>query len=302
MSAIEDQDLAAYVLGDAPQALCTRVDAAAAADEDFAAELAALAALGAVAEPGQRLLPPSVPPTRPRHRRLWRRAAVAATVAFSVGGVAWGGYELLRTPPLLEDDFRSRTISHGTWNPYLGRKGVSAHDGYLRLLNRGSVVSRREFEEPVEVTFDWRWVDHAQWPLYSEVLQVALRTHGQHAATGDYRIVDGLLVGFDAVEHCVKISVGDAVEGPLMIGRTPRDSAPLPAGEWHRVRIVDAGGSVSVYLKGPSVDPRFKTEPLLTVAVPPELTGRQIAFFNREYVAGTNHESHIDNVRVRAVK
>jgi hypothetical protein len=41
---------------------------------------------------------------------------------------------------------------------------------------------------------------------------------------------------------------------------------------------------------------------VLTVAVPEGLTGKRIAFFNREYVAGTNHESQVDNVRVRALR
>jgi hypothetical protein len=71
---------------------------------------------------------------------------------------------------------------------------------YLRLLNRGSVVTRQEFEGPIEVSFDWRWVDHAQWPLYGEIFAVCLRTHGEHRPKHDFGITDGLVLYFNTVD------------------------------------------------------------------------------------------------------
>ena len=74
MSPIADHELAAYVLGDAPPELRARVKAAAAADEDFAAELAALAALG---DPGA--LPEGVRPYPGLTGRRTRRSALRHT-------------------------------------------------------------------------------------------------------------------------------------------------------------------------------------------------------------------------------
>jgi hypothetical protein len=65
---------------------------------------------------------------------------------------------------------------------------------------------------------------------------------------------------------------------------------------------VDDGQAVSIYVEGPSIDRRYRTEPVLTFAIPAGLTGRHIALFNREYLAVANHESQVDNVRVRAIR
>ena len=64
---------------------------------------------------------------------------------------------------------------------------------------------------------------------------------------------------------------------------------------------MDDGVRISVFLSGPFIDPKFKQEPSLvaTPTVWPE--GKNIAFFNREYVAGTNHESNLDNIVIRHV-
>ena len=299
MNPIADDELAAYVLGDAPAEVRARVEAAVAADEGFAAEVAALAALARLSE-GE--VPLQAAPHRPTRRHPGsRRAALAAAVLLAVGGTAWGGYELLRTPPLLDDDFGTRTVSHARWEPHLGRRGASAPNRYLRLLNRGSVVTRAEFEGPVEITLDWRWVDEGQWPLYAELFTVALRTHGGHKPDHPYEISDGLLIEFNTVEGSVRALNGMLPGQPSFQASKP-DSAPLPAGEWHRIRITDDGEAVAVFVEGPSIDPKYKKEPILRVTVPAGLAGKRVAFFNREYVAGTNHESHVDNVTVRPLR
>lgn len=301
MNAIQDHELAAYVLGDAPPELRSRVEAQAATDEDFRAELSALSALGmaAATEP---IVTPAPPAHRTIRRRSFRRqAALAAGVLLAVGGIAWGSYELLRERPLLEDDFGKKTISNANWEPHLGRKGVSASDGYLRLLNRGSVATRREFNEPIEIELDWKWIDLAQWPLYAEIFSVCLRTNGEHKKEHAYEILDGLKIEFNAVEGRVR-AVRAGVPDPSLLKAAALDSTPFTPGEWYHLRLVDDGQIVSVYLSGPSIDPKFKKEPVLTVAIPEGLTGKRIALFNREYVSGTNHESQVDNVRVRALR
>lgn len=302
MTTIQDHELAAYVLGDAPAELRSRVEALADGDEDFRAELSALSALGTAA--ATTTVPASASPSQEstiRRRSFRRQAALAAGVLLAVGGIAWGSYELLRTQPLLEDDFGKKTVSNANWDPHRGRKGVSASDGYLRLLNRGSVVTRREFDEPVEIELDWKWIDLAQWPLYAEIFTVCLRTNGEHKAQHAYEVLDGLKIECNAVEGRVR-AVRAGVPEPSIITAAGLDSTPFTPGEWHHLRIVDDGQAATVYVSGPSIDPRYKKEPALTVAIPEGLTGKRIALFNREYVAGTNHESQVDNVRVRAMR
>lgn len=292
MNAFEEHEIAAFVLGDAPAELAARIRAAAATDEQFAAELDSLASLGDPLESIDELSPR--PESRWRSNLLLRRAALVAGILVTTGGAAWGGYELLHTPPLLKDDFSMRTISNANWDPHRGRRGISAVNGYLQLLNRGSVVTQRDFDEPVEIEFDWRWIEHGNWPLYSENLTVCLRTKGEHKPTHAYEMLDGLNIGFVTMRNHVVAGVGEVV-----LASAPADSAPMPPGEWHHIRIIDDGAWIAVYIEGPSIDPRYKTAPILTVPVPADLTGRHIAFFNREFVAGINHESHVDNIRIR---
>jgi|GEM_PF-2738495 len=292
MNGFEEHEIAAYVLGDASADLAERIRAAAATDEQLAAELDALASIRDSFETLDELPAPGLAP-RPRTRVLLHRAAMAFGILVATAGVAWGGYELLHTPPLLKDDFSTRTLSYETWHPHLGRRGVSATDRYLRLLNRGSVVTRREFDEPIEIEFDWRWIDHGNYPLYGEVFTVCLRTNGEHKPNHAFEILDGLEIEFNIVENRVR-----AIMFPRE-GGTAIDSAPMPAGEWHHIRIIDDGAWIAVYIEGPSIDPRYKSTPILAVPVPDNLTGRRVSFFNREHTNDIDHESHVDNIRIR---
>jgi hypothetical protein len=295
---IENHEFAAFLLGDASDELAARIRAEATTDEGFAAELGAFAPLGSTIP--ESLTTTKAQPKRFRRlRHLGRRSSVlAAGLLLTLCGAVWGGYELLRTRPLLEDTFNTGTIEYGKWDPRLGRKGISARDGYLRLINRGSLVTRQEFDGPIEITFDWRWVDHGEWPLYAETFCVCLRTHGEHKPEHDFAITDGLVIDFNTVEHNLHIGVPGLASSRT--SATP-DVAPMPAESWHHIRIVDDGQTVAVFIEGPSIDPRHKREPILTATIPNTLTGQRAAFFNREYVGGTNHESHVDNVKIRAV-
>lgn len=293
MNAFEEHEIAAYVLGDAPADLASRIRTVAATDEQFAAELDSLASLGNSFELLDDLAPR--PAALRRHSKLFvRRAALAAGILVATAGAAWGGYELLHTPPLLKDDFSTRTVSYTVWHPHLGRRGVTATNGYLQLLNRGSVVTRREFDEPIEIEFDWRWIDHGNYPLYAEVFTVCLRTTGEHKPKHAFEILDGLEIEFNIVENRVR-----AMLFPEMAASAPIDSTPMPSGEWHHIRIIDDGAWIAVYIEGPSIDPRYRTVPIMTVPVPPNLTGRRVAFFNREHTNHIDHESHVDNIRIR---
>ena len=60
------------------------------------------------------------------------------------------------------------------------RRKTSAVDGYVRLINRGSLATVAEFRAPMEIEFDWRWIDLAG-QFYADSLTVAVHTSGEHA-------------------------------------------------------------------------------------------------------------------------
>jgi hypothetical protein len=295
MSTITEQELVAFVLGDAPTDLQQRIELASRSDGLFAAKLSAIEEF----KPLNMDDVPSVVHFDKRARRgrsrSARRMLAIALVVFGICGIGWAGYEIARTPPLFNDSFGHRTVEYDKWHPHLGRKGVSAEEGYLRLVNRGSVVTRREFNEPVEITFEWRWIDLGQWPLYSEILHVMLRTTGEHDLESPFEAKDGVCIGFNTVSNSVSVMA----PGRKVLESTTGDAAHLPSGTWHRIRILDDGKQVSVFVEGPNVEAKSKKTPLLVVPIPDGLPGKRIGFHNREYVAGINHESHIDNIEVR---
>ena len=144
MSTITDQELVAFVLGDAPTELQDRIVIASRADGLFAAKLSAIEEF----KPRNIDDVPGVVHFDKRARRgrsrSARRMLAIALVALGICGIGWAGYEIARTPPLFNDSFGLRTVGYDKWHQHLGRKGVSAEEGYLRLVNRGSVVTRRE--------------------------------------------------------------------------------------------------------------------------------------------------------------
>lgn len=295
MSDDDHSKLIAYVMGDAPPAVVSEIERQAASDPELAAELSILRALSIPARGGE--LSPGKKGSLSLFRRRWIRSLAAGIgVLFLLGGASWAGYELLRTPPLFEDSFSSRTFSRSKWAVYLGRAGYRAEKGHLTLLNRGSVVPEMEFDGPIEIEFDWRWIEQdTAW--YAENLDVAIRTSGRHDEERPYGIVDGIVVQLSCVKHNVSVMGTDNQVGI----ESSIDSTPFPAGEWHHVRIVDDGRSISVYVSGPSIDPKYRREPVVEYVPLTWPTERRIAFYNREYLASTNHESHIDNVVIRAL-
>src|SRR4051794_18994048 len=64
--------------------------------------------------------------------------------------------------------------------------------GHLRLNNRGSIRTTQEFPGPIEIEFDWRWIDLAGDSLYRDTLTVVLHSSGEHAKQHPFAVVDGL--------------------------------------------------------------------------------------------------------------
>lgn len=69
----------------------------------------------------------------------------------------------------------------------------------------------------------------------------------------------------------------------------------MPADEWYEVRITDDGQTIAVHVEGSQIHRGEKDVPAISVKYPGKLKGRRIAIYNREFVGGVSHESHIDN-------
>jgi hypothetical protein len=226
-----------------------------------------------------------------RQRRRYRLFAIMVVV-LALSGIGWTAWQVFRPRPLLEDNFNDGWVDVRLWRT--GRRGIHEENGYLKLMNRGSIVTQQEFRVPIEITFKWRWIDHAGDPLYAENLNIALRTSGRHDEKHPYDILDGFIVTLHGMGGCVKMihpfepsSETSAVGG-----------VPFPPNEWHDVRITDDGDTISVYLKGPAIDPKYAREPVLVGHRKQVPKGYRIAVYNRELVAKATHESHIDDFRV----
>jgi len=243
--------------------------------------------------------------------RLRRALTIAALGLALLTGIGWTTWAFLYDPPLLQDDFNDRSFDANLWmpQPEVDRRfkepmGVSERNRYLKLVNRGFLITRREFRESISLSFDWSWSELSPMldPLYADILTVALRTTGNASPRHPYEISDGLLVVFYVWGPFMQIR--QRLDGQDTVLGSTEDAGlklPIPADEWHKIRITDDGETISVYMYGPEIGDRFTEKPLLQVRCPQKFEGHHIAIYNREFLNETPHESLIDNVVVRAI-
>lgn len=297
MTAFDDATLIAHALGELSPAQAAEVARVAEADEELAAKLDAFGAcVGKRAEPTV-ATPRSFPPPRPSRRRFFRQLAASVAGVAVLGGAAYAGYELLREHPLLEDNFRDEWLDTRLWDTYRGRKGIREEGGHLRLLNRGSLVTAATLPEAVEIELDWMWLDLTGDPLYPDNLHIGLRTSGRHETEHSFRLLDGVEVEFQP--HRGVACVNPALAAADITRISPAGELKFAPGKWYHLRVTDDGKRVSVFASGPEIDRKYAKEPAVAVDVPGGHADRRVAFFNREYLAGANHESRIDNVVIR---
>ena len=92
--------------------------------------------------------------------RHWlRRVGVIFVCFVGISGHTAAAVAILRTPPLLADNFNDGWLDVRLWK--VGRRSVMEENGYVRLMNRGLLITQKEFTDPISVDFDWKWIDHA---------------------------------------------------------------------------------------------------------------------------------------------
>ena len=117
-----------------------------------------------------------------------------------------------------------------------------------------------------------------------------------------YDMLDGVIVRFSCMGGTIQI-VSIPVEKTKFgkVANLADGVAPFPAKAWHHIRITDDGVKISVFITGPSIDPKYEQLPILQLQVPEHASSHHVAFYNRELVADAVHESLIDNVEIRAL-
>jgi hypothetical protein len=237
------------------------------------------------------------PPVRPR---LWRpgiqrlvprsKHLVVCLVLLVSVGLGWAGWVALGPKPLLADDFNHQWFDSVKWRPE--RVGIRQDKGYLALVDRGYLTTQNEYNEPISVSFEWRWSQFKGYPLYADHIAVVLRTSGRPQSEFPYEPLDGIVVKFDAWGGDIKAY---SVAHPSVRVVTTPGALPMASDQWHRIRITDDGDTVRVYLSGPEIRQPDPNAPVLQLRCSDHSGKGRIAIYNREHLAGVPHESHIRN-------
>ena len=303
MTNFDRDDLIAFVQGTLPDDLAEELRHAANADPELAARLEALAT---VAGSPLELAGPERKGTSSRRRFLTKAGlTVGGIAAMGLGGV-WGRSYWLEPKPLVVDDFDDGWLDIRIWETRLCRPRVKEENGYARLTNRGSLVTRMQFHEPIIVKFDWMWIDHTEDPLYPDILTVNLRTSGKHSLKHAYESLDGARIWFNP--HSGRVNIGTfewLKDDPTPIGRPLAESKgePLPfaSGVWHTITITDDGSRIAAFISGGKIKGRNANEPVVEAIVEAAGAERRVSIYNRELV-GSSHESRIDNFSIRPLQ
>lgn len=297
-----DDELIAFAVGTLPDARARSLEQYAANDAELASEIAVLRLMtGVSVDPDQ----PLECAPQDRSKRVaartartisWQKSAAAVLFILGAAGLGWAGWQIL-TAPLLEDTFSDGWYDAKLWQAPPGgidKAGVREEKGYLRLLNRGYLVTRDEFRGAISVQVRWKWIDLTTNPHYADHLAVGLRTCGKPLRDWPHELSDGIVVRFNAWSGSVSI---DAGANTRILAQTEPAVVPMPADAWHDLRITDNGETISVFMAGQAIDPKYATTPVLQCQCKERFPNHHVAVFNREWVAFP-HESYLDWVRI----
>jgi len=191
----------------------------------------------------------------------------------------------------IADDFEDGVLDQTLWEvrlPFAASNATEA-GGELTLTQRPYFMTADnwvpELAIPLIIEFDWR--------VGSGVnnLTVVTRSDGEWRDLVTAEVANGTSVHLSAEADHVKVLMHDAGAGAEVTGGgTFPDYIPftLDASVTYRVRIVDAGASISVFIDD-------LVTPLLVAQVATTYTVNRVVFFNRETDTGSDF---IDNVSI----
>ena len=182
---------------------------------------------------------------------------------------------------LFFDNFDGATLDTSKWDVVLptGVASVSVQDGFLRSLNRGTVVTKQEFSGPFVVSGKFRTP-----AAFYDLTTITLRSSGSLPATPSHDRLEGL---------AIEIWSGGNYVTPWEIGATGATalapSSPFGAltdNAIHTFEIQDTGSSFTVSINGTEIFSRATSfsagakisfssrERTTAVGSQPELTGQ----------------------------
>ena len=251
-------------------------------------------------------IPTIQPPIRRRHvPRLFANRLVAsiAVILFAVTTAAAAWYFLV-DKPLLSDDFKDGWFDSELWLPppdTIKGGGLREERGHLRLINRGYLVPRKEFDGPVELSFEWKWTQIGLDPLYADNLTVAMRTSGMDGGAPYHEVRDGVLINFNAWGGDIRhVTPGGKSIASTRLRENPA-KLPMPAETWFRIRITDDGKTISVFMAGPEIDQAHWEKPVMRIVSNGPAVGKRFAIYNRELMSDP-HESYVRNLQLKRLK
>lgn len=238
-----------------------------------------------------------------------------------VSGMAYAYFAA--SPPLLLDEFEGLDLNREEWRVVLPELSearweelkakndkvvppdVQVEGGRVMLLNRGYLVSRRQFPGGVSLRLRWLWAepsDHGKGTpkerddyegAYNDHLTIVLRTSGTPRARWPHEVTDGILIKFTANKN--QLSIYQPFDAKSL---RDADLPMMKRGEWQDIVITDDGENIAVFFG--------TSRSLITeVKIPNESDSHHVAFYNRESVGGTdgapNKKSFLEFVRFDAV-
>lgn len=154
---------------------------------------------------------------------------------------------------------------------------------FLRIRNRGIMVSRRQYPNGACLSFQYRWVMGTPQGNYPDVLRVAFRTNGQQRNQSSWEINDGIAVHIarNAV-HVERFAGGQSVE---ILGSTL--GLTFSQGTFYPITITERNDTLEVRWGLGAND-------VLTVNnLPQRGNDNYIGIYNREPAAGNEQEAHL---------
>lgn len=186
---------------------------------------------------------------------------------------------------LLVDTFSGSTIDSAKWDQVIpfGNSSISVQDGYLKSVNRGTVVTKQSFQTPYVLTGTFRGLN--DWDLSA----IILRTDGQITSGDTNGGLNGLAIGFHTPPsiwsggglNITRSGIGLFYTFPLSF--SPNQD--------YDFQITDYGTSISVNINGQDL---FALNTDFS-------SGSKIAFLSREPQGAQQTESRLMQVQVTSV-
>lgn len=190
----------------------------------------------------------------------------------------------LKADVLFFDSFDGATIDETKWDIVLPNNvtsSISVQDGYLKSLNRGTVVTKQEFNSPYIVTGLFRTS-----ALYYDLTTITLRSSGLLPSSLSWGLVEGIAIeiwsdGYYITPYEFGLNAGPPSEY--------KPSIAIEDNQIYSFQILDTGSTFSVSINNQEIFTRATSFS----------TGGKIGFSSREYNGTWNDTGRSDLLQIQ---